>query len=181
MIVGLDYKISEKELNIEKARLSPSASINFSKSESKDFSSTVDELDQESVKATITWPIIKGGENISKIKKSSFNKQRALLLAEDARNKVITNTTNAWSKYKSSQSFLSATEAQLKAAEIANEGITLEYDSGNTRTTLELIQSRSLLLDARISFAKAERDLIISEFELGSQLGNLSLDTIKSI
>ena len=181
LIVELDYKISEKELNIEKARLSPSASINFSKSESKDFSSTVDELDQESVKATITWPIIKGGENISKIKKSSFNKQRALLLAEDARNKVITNTTNAWSKYKSSQSFLSATEAQLKAAEIANEGITLEYDSGNTRTTLELIQSRSLLLDARISFAKAERDLIISEFELGSQLGNLSLDTIKSI
>ena len=181
LIVELDYKISEKELNIEKARLSPSASINFSKSESKDFSSTVDQLDQESVKATITWPIIKGGENISKIKKSSFNKQRALLLAEDARNKVITNTTNAWSKYKSSQSFLSATEAQLKAAEIANEGITLEYDSGNTRTTLELIQSRSLLLDARISFAKAERDLIISEFELGSQLGNLSLDTIKSI
>ena len=42
------------------------------------------------------------------------------------------------------KSVLKATEAQLKAAEIANEGITLEYDSGNTRTTLEVIQSRSL-------------------------------------
>jgi len=180
LIAKLDYQISEKELNIEKARLSPSASINYSKSENKDFSSTIDQLDQESVKATVTWPIIRGGENISSIKKSSLNKQRALLLAEDAENKVVTNATNAWSKYQSSQSVLRAVEAQLKAAEIANEGIILEYDSGNTRTTLDVIQSTSLLLDARISFAKAERDYIISKFELAFQLGTLSLNSISS-
>tara|TARA_B100001093_G_scaffold386589_1_gene372541 strand:- start:83 stop:1372 length:1290 start_codon:yes stop_codon:yes gene_type:complete len=178
LIARLDYQISEKELNIEKSRLSPSASINYSKSENKDFNSTIDQLDQESVKATVTWPIIKGGENISSIKKFSFNKQRSLLLAEDTESKVITNTTNAWSKYQSSKSVLRATEAQLKASEIANEGITLEYDSGNTRTTLEVIQSTSLLLDARISSAKAERDFIISKFELAFQLGTLSLDSI---
>jgi len=56
LISKLDYEISIKKLNIEKARLSPSASINYSKSESKDFSSAIDEVDQESVKATITWP-----------------------------------------------------------------------------------------------------------------------------
>ena len=181
LIAKLDYQISKKELNIEKARLSPSASINYSKSENKDFSSTINELDQESVKATVTWPIIKGGENISSIKKASLNKQRALLLAEDAENKVITNTTNSWSKYQSSESVLQATEAQLKAAEIANEGITLEYDSGNTRTTLEVIQSTSLLLNARISHAKAERDFIISKFELAFQLGTLSLNSINTL
>ena len=179
VIAKLDYQISEKELNIEKARLSPSASINYSKSENKDFSSTINELDQESIKATVTWPIIKGGENISSIKKASLNKQRALLLAEDVENKVIASSTNSWSKYQSSESVLRATEAQLKAAEIANEGITLEYDSGNTRTTFEVIQSTSLLLDARISNAKAERDFIISKFELAFQLGDLSLNSIK--
>ena len=180
LIAKLDYQIAEKDLNIEKAKLSPSASINYSKSENKDYSSTIDELDQETVKATISWPIIKGGENIFSIKKSSLKKQRSLLLSEDAENRVVTETTNAWSKYQSSESVLIATEAQLKAAEIANEGITLEYDSGNTRTTLELIQSTSLLLDARISFAKAERDFIISKFELAFQLGTLSLDSISS-
>ncbi|MBD1150550.1 TolC family protein [Pelagibacterales bacterium SAG-MED29] len=181
LIAKLDYQIAEKDLNIEKARLAPSASINYSKSENKDYSSTIDELDQETVKATITWPIIKGGENISSIKKSSLKKQRSLLLAEDAENRVVTDTTNAWSKYQSSESVLIATESQLKAAEIANEGITLEYDSGNTRTTLEVIQSRSLLLDSRIAFAKAERDFIISKFELAFQLGTLSSSSIKSL
>ena len=179
LISKLDYEISVKDLNIERSRFSPSATLNYSKSENRDFSSTIDESDQESVKATITWPIIKGGENISTIKKSSYNKQRYQLILQDTKNRINTEISNAWSKYQSSKSVLEATRAQLKAAEIANEGITLEYDSGNTRTTLELIQSRSLLLDARIAFAKSERDFIVSQFELSKQLGSLSINSIK--
>ncbi len=179
LISKLDYEISVKDLNIERSRLSPSASLNYSKSENDDFSSTIDKTDQETVKATITWPIIKGGENISSIKKSSYNKQRYQLILQDTKNRINTEISNAWSKYQSSKSVLEATRAQLKAAEIANEGITLEYDSGNTRTTLELIQSRSLLLEARIAFAKSERDFIVSQFELSKQLGSLSINSIK--
>ena len=179
LIAQLDYEIASKDLNIEKSRLSPTASINYSKTENKDFSSTIDEIDQETVKATISWPLIKGGENISSIKKSTFNKQRYQLIFQDMKNKITTETSNSWSKYQSTKGVLQATKAQLKAAEIANEGITLEYDSGNTRTTLEVIQSRSLLLDARIAFAKAERDFIVSQFELAKQSGSLSIKSLK--
>ncbi len=179
LVSKLDYEIAIKDLNIERARLSPTASLNYSKSENSDFSSTIDDIDQETVKATITWPIIKGGENISSIKKSLFKKERYQLILKDTKNRINTEINNAWSKYQSFKSVLEATKAQLKAAEIANEGITLEYDSGNTRTTLELIQSRSLLLDARIAFAKSERDFIVSQFELANQLGSLSLKSIK--
>ena len=179
LISNLDYEIASKELSIERARLSPSASVNYSKSENNDFSSTSDKTDQETVKATITWPILKGGENISSIKRSTYNKQRYQLILQDTKNKINTEISNAWSKYQSFKSVLEATRSQLKAAEIANEGITLEYDSGNTRTTLELIQSRSLLLDARIDFARSERDFIISQFELAKKLGSLSIKYIK--
>ena len=179
LIAKLDLEIANKNLSIERARLSPSASIKVSKTENQDFSSTIDEQDDETVKATITWPIIKGGENISSIKKSSLNKQRAQYLLEDAKNKVNSEIFKSWSKFQSSKSVLEATKAQLKAAEIANEGITLEYDSGSSRTTLELIQSRSLLLDARITSAKAKRDFLVSQFELAKQIGMLSPNSIK--
>ncbi len=179
LISKLDYEIAVKDLNIERARLSPSASLNYSKSKNNDFSSTIDKIDQESIKATITWPLIKGGENVSSIKKSTFIKEKYKLILQDTKNRINNEISNAWSKYQSSKSVLDATKAQLKAAEIANEGITLEYDSGNTRTTLELIQSRSLLLEARIAFAKSERDFIISQFELAKQLGSLSIKSIK--
>ena len=67
-----------------------------------------------------------------------------------------------------------------KAAEIANEGITLEYDSGNTRTTLEVIQSRSLLLESRISNAEAKKDLIVSKLRLLNQIGGLELKAFQT-
>ena len=65
-----------------------------------------------------------------------------------------------------------------KAAEIANEGITLEYESGSNRTTLEIIQSRSLLLDARTSFAGAQKDFAIAKFILLASIGDLYLNNI---
>jgi len=179
LISQLDYEIAVKDLNIERAKLSPSASINYSKSEKKDFSSSIDDLDEETVKATVTWPLIKGGENISSIKRSSFNKQRYQFIHKDMSNRIESETSNFWSKYQSSKGVLKSTKSQLKAAEIANEGITLEYDSGNTRTTLEVIQSRSLLLESRIAFAKAERDFFVSQFELAKQIGSLSINSLK--
>lgn len=179
-IKRLELAISEKELSQEKASLSPKASINYSVSENKDLSSTIDENEEEEVKATITWPIIKGGKNFSSIKKSKYKVEKNKLLLEDQENELKTQTSNSWSFFQSSNSILASTSAQLKAAEIANEGITLEYDSGNTRTTLEVIQSRSLLLDARISHAKAEKDLVVSKLNLLKQIGGLNLNAIQT-
>jgi len=101
------------------------------------------------------------------------------LILQDKVNEIKTDTANAWSTYQSSESVLKATQSQVKAAEIANEGITLEYDSGNTRTTLEVIQSRSLLLDARIDNANAERNFAISKFKLLAVIGQLTLENLK--
>ena len=181
IMAKIDAQISEKEVNIERSKLSPSASINYTKSENQDYSSTIDDIDQENIKATIKWPIIKGGKNYSTLRKSKFKKEQTELILTDIKNEVLTDTSIAWSLFQSAQSVLKSTEAQLKAAEIANEGITLEYDSGNTRTTLEVIQSRSLLLDARIANARAERDFMISQFKLLESVGNLTFENIKSL
>jgi len=180
LLAKIDYKISGKNVDIEKSKFSPSASVNYTQSQNKDFSSSVDDIDKETLKATVTIPLFKGGKNYSSLKKSKFKKEQSNLLLQDTINEVKTETANAWSAYQSSESVLKATQAQVKAAEIANEGITLEYDSGNTRTTLEVIQSRSLLLDARISNARAERDFAISKFELLAVIGELTLKNLKN-
>ena len=91
LIAKLDYEIAIKDLKIERARLSPSASLNYSKSENRDFSTTIDDTNEETVKATITWPIIKGGENVSSIKKSTYNKEKFQSLSKT---RCITNITS---------------------------------------------------------------------------------------
>jgi len=179
LLAKLDYEISKKNVNIEQSKFSPSASVNYTQSENNNFSSSVDNIDKESLKATLTIPLFKGGVNYSSLKKSKFKKEQRNLILQDTINEVKTDTANSWSIYQSSESVLEATKAQVRAAEIANEGITLEYDSGNTRTTLEVIQSRSLLLDAKIGNAKAERDFVISKFELLAIIGELTLKNLK--
>ena len=82
---------------------------------------------------------------------------------------------NAWSNYQSSKSVLDSIRSQVKAAEIANEGITLEYESsGSSRTTLEVIQSRTILLNSRINLASSERNFLISQFKLLAAVGRLT-------
>ena len=179
LLAKLDYDIAQKNVSIEKSKFSPSASLNYTQSKNKDYSSSVDKTEQETLKATVTMPLFSGGENYSSLKKSKFKKEQSNLILQDTINEVKTDTANAWSAFQSSQSILESIQAQVKAAEIANEGITLEYDSGNTRTTLEVIQSRTLLLNARIANAKAESNFAISKFELLAILGELTLEKIK--
>ena len=179
LLARLNYEISIKNVNIEISKFSPSASVNYTQSQNNDLSSTIDDTDKETLKATVTIPLFKGGKNYSSLKKLKFKKEQSNLILEDTINETRTKTANSWSVYQSSESVLKSTQAQVNAAEIANEGITLEYDSGNTRTTLEVIQSRSLLLDARISNAKAERDFAVSKFELLAIIGKLTLKNLK--
>ncbi len=178
-LAKIDLEIAKRELFAARGDLSPSASISYEKKKNYDLSTTVDEREQEEVKATVKWPIFKGGKNIASVKKAKFRVEEKKLLFDDISDQVSIDTANAWTNYNSSKSILDVTAAQLKAAEIANEGITLEYDTGNQRTTLEVIQSRTLLLEARTSYANAQKDFAIAQFSLLASIGDLFLENIR--
>ena len=112
--------------------------------------------------------------NIKLNSKLSEIKNEKELLLEERKKITETEVVNAWSSYQSSKSVLDSIRYQVKAAEIANEGITLEYESGSSRTTLEVIQSRSILLNSRINLASSERNFLISQFNLLSAIGRLT-------
>ena len=77
------------------------------------------------------------------------------------------------------KSLLNYVKLQVSAAEIASEGIAAEYNSGSGRTTLEVIQSNSLLLSAQISLADSERNFILSKFNLLKSVGLLNSEYLK--
>ena len=173
-IAKLEYEQSKMDVVIAGSDLSPSATLSYKIAEQDDFSSTVKDRTQQTVKATASWPLFAGGRNLFNLKKVQEVRKQKELLFQDSKKTVETDTANAWSSYQSSKSILDSIRTQVKAAEIANEGITLEYESGNSRTTLEVIQSKAILLDSRISLATSERDFLISQFNLLSTIGRLT-------
>ena len=173
-IASLEFEQSKLDVVIAGSDLSPSATLSYKIAEQDDMSATVKDRTQQTVSATATWPLFSGGSNIFNLRKAKELRNQKELLFYDSKKTIETDVANAWSNYQSSKSVLDSIRYQVKAAEIANEGITLEYESGNSRTTLEVIQSRTILLNSRINLASSERNFLISQFNLLSAVGRLT-------
>jgi outer membrane protein len=173
-IAKLEYEQSKMDVAIAGSELSPSATLSYKIAEQDDFSSTVNDRTQQTLKATASWPLFAGGSNLFGLRKAQELRNQKELLLQDSKKTVETDVANAWSNYQSSKSVLDSIRAQVKAAEIANEGITLEYESGSSRTTLEVIQSQTILLNSRINLASSERNFLVFQFDLLSAIGRLT-------
>ena len=174
IIAKLEYEQSKRDVKIAQSDLAPSATLSFESKETDDLSSTYDQQNKETVEATITWPIFSGGKNYAELSKSKNLRNRKKLLLDNALKVNDTNVASAWSNMKSNGSLLESVKLQVKAAEIANEGITAEYESGKGRSTLDVIQSNSILLNSKISLANSEREYLLSQFRFLQSVGILS-------
>ncbi len=180
IIAEMEYEQSKKDTSIARSELVPTAKLSLEKSYSDDLSATYDERDKETLKATVTWPFYSGGKNLASLNKNKNIENRSRLTLDSEFKQNQTNVASAWSNFQSNKSLLNSVQLQVRAAEIANEGITAEYNSGSSgRTTLEVIQSNSLLLNAQISLADSERNFILSQFNLLKSIGLLNSDYLK--
>ena len=174
-IAELELEQAEKDITIAKSDLAPTASLSLERSYTEDLSTTYDEREKDVLKATVSWPFYSGGKKFATVDKNQSIKVRQRLLLDNAVKNNLTNVTSAWANLQSSESFLNSVRAQVKAAEIANEGITAEYLSGaGSRSTLDVIQSNSLLLNAQISLANSERNYLLAQYNLLKSIGLLT-------
>ena len=178
LIAKLDLEKSEKDLAISESDLKPTASISLQRTYTDDLSATVNQKEQDVLKATLSWPFYSGGKKKSTINKNSNLTTRKRLLLDDAVRTNETNVASAWSSLESSESFLNSVKVQVSAAKIANEGIAAEYERGS-RTTLDVIQSNALLLSAQISLASSEKNYLMAKYNLLKAVGLLNSQYLK--
>jgi|TARA_B110000027_G_scaffold41023_1_gene45270 outer membrane protein len=179
IIAKLEYEQSEKDVLISRSDLSPSAKLSYESSRTQDLSSSYDESNKNTLKATITWPIYSGGKNRASLNKSRDLQNRKKLLLNSVTKNNNSNVTISWSTLQSSKSLLNSVKSQVKAAKIANEGITVEYESGLGRSTLDVIQSNSILLNSRIALANSERNYLLAQFNVLKSIGLLNSSHLK--
>ena len=178
LIAKLDLAMSEKDISIAESDLKPTASVSLEKSYTDDLSSTIGERDKDILKAAVSWPFYSGGKKKYKISKNTNLTTRKRLLLDHAVRTNETNVASAWSSLESSKSFLNSVKVQLKSSQIANEGIAAEYERGS-RTTLDVIQSNSLLLSAQLSLVNSERDYLMAQYNLLKAVGLLNSQYLK--
>ena len=172
-IAKFELEQSKKDLKIAKSDLAPTATLSLERSYTEDLSTTIDEKEKDTIKATLSWPFYSGGKKRATINKNQSLLDRKKLLLDNAIKTNETNVASAWSNLQSSKSLLSSVKSQVRAAEIANEGISAEYDRGS-RSTLDVIQSNALLLSAQISLVNSEKNYLMAQYNLLKAVGLLN-------
>ncbi len=178
-IAKLELEQSEKDIEIAESDLKPTATLSLERSYSDDLSATYDEKEKDVLKATVSWPFYSGGKKRVTISKNQSLKTRQRLLLDNAIKTNDTIVATAWANLQFSKSFLDSVRLQVRAAQIANEGITAEYERGSGRTTLDVIQSNTLFLDAKVSLSNSERNYLLSQYNLLKSVGLLNSNYLK--
>ena len=179
IIADIEYGQSELDVKIARSDLSPTAKLSLERTYTDDLSSTYNEREKDVLQATVSWPFQFGGKNRSEVNKNLQVKGMKRLLLENSQRNNTQSVIVAWSTLESSKSFLRAVQTQVKAAEIANEGISYEYESGLNRSTFDVLQSRSNLINAKIDLAEAERNYLLAQYKLLKSVGLLNSDYLK--
>ena len=91
--------------------------------------------------------------------------------------KLLRNIDWAWENLETARAQIRSFSAEVRAAEIALEGVQQEALVGS-RTVLDVLDAEQELLDARVSLVRAERDEIVAAYQLRSSVGRLTAESL---
>ena len=96
---------------------------------------------------------------------------------EEARRAVLEEVTRAWEALITARAKIAAFESQVRAAELALDGVEQEVLVG-LRTTLDVLDAEQELFTARVNLVGAERDAVVSSYWVKSTVGELTAEAL---
>jgi outer membrane protein len=95
-----------------------------------------------------------------------------------ASNTVEREVVVAWHNVAATKSSIAATKEQIKAAELALEGVRQENRLG-TRTNLDVLNAEQLRLDANVALVQAERNQYVAAYNMLATMGRLTAKRLR--
>lgn len=173
----MSHKAARRNIDSINGELLPQLSLVGSAGYNEEISSQIDESTDASIKLSLTIPLYQSGS-------VQARKQQALATAEQRRYELseterqITKAVDeAWANYKAIQSVVLARKSQVKASDIALEGVREESKIGS-RTTLDVLDAEQEYLDAQVSLVESEFDQKYSILTLLRAMGTLKIENL---
>jgi outer membrane protein len=155
------------------ADLYPTLDLEVELDRSDQASSTTSRTDSASITATLSVPLYQAGGVSARVREArEIVSQRRQELDQAVRS-AVQSGTSAWESFQTSRAQIRAFTEEVRAAEIALEGVRQEAAVGS-RTVLDVLDAEQELLDARVSLVRAQRDEVVASFELRAAVGELT-------
>lgn len=137
-------------------------------------SSTVDLIDdQTTVTVQVSVPLYNGGARHSSVRRAKQVRSQRMMEIYQAERSAQEQALVAWDNHRASKGQIVSSEAQVRANEIALEGVRQEAYVGS-RTTLDVLNAEQELLNSRVSLVRAQRNESVAAYNLVSAIGRLT-------
>jgi outer membrane protein len=125
------------------------------------------------VGGNITMPIYQGGSEYAAIRQAKQNEQQSRKSVDDSRRTAVQQATQFWETYVAAKATVVATRAEIRADEIALDGVEREALAG-TQTTLDVLNAEQALLSARVTLVQNLASLVNDSYSLAGAIGRLT-------
>ncbi|WP_239451751.1 TolC family outer membrane protein [Elioraea rosea] len=153
--------------------LLPTASLQGSTFRNDDSSLRDTRSTGSQVLGVLSVPLYQGGQEHARVRQAKQEAQRAREAFDEVRRQVTENARRAWETLESARAEVAARSAQIRANEIALDGVQREALVGS-RTTLDVLNAEQELLDARVALVRATAQYLVATYGLASSAGRLT-------
>ena len=117
-------------------------------------------------------PLFTGGLYASEIRQAAENENVSRQGVESARRDALQAVAQAWNQLAGAKASLTADAAQVKANEVAFEGVKREHDVG-LRTVLDVLNAQQELETSQIALVGARHDAYVAAAAVLAAIGGL--------
>jgi outer membrane protein len=176
---GFDVDVAQTTIKVAESSLLPTVTAQANVSRSRDSDSTLSTFatDQASIIGQINVPIYDGGTAASQTRQAKELTSQSRLVLEQVRNQARTAVASAWVTNEGTKVALTAAESEVRAADVALQGVRREAQGGQ-RTTIDVLNAQQDLTNARSRQIQAQHDRVIASYTLLSAVGRLDVHTL---
>lgn len=166
-------KASRDDIRLITGELLPTLDLTGTLSDIREASSSSSRSESAKLTGRLVVPLYQSGSVASKVREAKQTAARRRAELADAVRDAIEFATRAWQSLQTTRARITSFQAQIRATEIALDGVRQEAAVGE-RTVLDVLDAEQELLDARVSLVRAQRDEIVAGFDVKLSVGQLT-------
>ena len=155
------------------AQLLPQVSLQGQTFQQNNTSSRTSSANGYQAVVQLSVPVYQGGSEYSQVRQAKQSEQQYNRLVDDARATAVQNAVNAWETLVAARASADSLRSQIRANEVALEGVEREAIVGS-RTTLDVLNAQQTLLSSRTNLVQSLAQVVNASFQMAASVGRLT-------
>jgi TolC family type I secretion outer membrane protein len=173
MAAAFNEKSARDNVDVIAGELLPTVNLQGTLTRGEETQTRGTDRDTASVQVTVAVPLYQQGLVEARVREAKQVAGQRRIELEDARRKAMEDTTRSWEALNTARARIVAIGAQIRAAEVALEGVIQESRVGS-RTVLDVLDAEQELLNAKVQLVQSQREENVAAYQLTSATGQLT-------